>query len=93
MIASNEVMKSRGNNCKIVSRDPQTKTSRLRTEILGLAVCESLIIREAGGDTLCNEVARNVERNGHLHRGQCRAVKSSGEFYITDPWIRTVSVL
>ena len=93
VIASNEVMKSRGNNCKIVSRDPQTKTSRLRTEILGLAVCASLIIREAGGDTLCNEVARNVDQNGHLHRGQCRAVKSSGEFYITDPWIRTVSVL
>ena len=52
-VVSNEVMKSRGNNCKIV--------------------------REAGGESFVNEVAKNVEQNGHLHRGQCRAVKSSGE--------------
>ena len=52
VIASNEVMKSRGNNCKIV--------------------------REAGGDTFRDEVSRNVELHGHLERGHCRAVKSSG---------------
>ena len=52
-VESNEVMKSRGNNCKIV--------------------------REAGGESFVNEVVKNVEQNGHLHRGQCRAVKSSGE--------------
>ena len=50
----------------------------------------SLTVREAGGDTLSDDVARSVEQNGHLHRGQCRAVKSSGEFYIRDPWTRTV---
>ena len=33
VIASNEVMKSRGNNCKIVRRDPHTKTRRSRTGI------------------------------------------------------------
>ena len=52
VIASNEVMKSRGNNCKIV--------------------------REAGGETFQSELSRNVEQHGHLERGQCRAVKSSG---------------
>ena len=31
VIASNEVMKSRGNNCKIVSRDPRTAGSRNRS--------------------------------------------------------------
>ena len=40
----------------------------------------SLAVREAGGVTFCDEVARSVEQNGHLHRGQCRDVKSSGEF-------------
>ena len=52
VVASNEVIKSGGNNCKVV--------------------------REAGGDTFRDEVSKNVELHGHLERGQCRAVKSSG---------------
>ena len=52
VIASNEVMKSRGNNCKIV--------------------------REAGGDSFCSEIDKQVAAHGTLQRGECRAIKASG---------------